>query len=68
MGMGAMGPLLLERHGAIDNLTMSQLDWFQRHHNEVVVVQHKQRGRNWRWLIWDEDADVNEMKHVRDSY
>jgi len=45
-------------------------DWFQRHHNEVVVVQYKQRGRNWRWLTSDEDADVdrNETKHLRDSY
>ena len=44
-------------------------DWFQRHHYEVVV-QSKQRGRNWRWLTSDEDADVdvNEMKHLRDSY
>ena len=45
-------------------------DWFQRHHYEVVAVQHKQRGRNWRWLTSDEDADVdgNETKHVRVSY
>ena len=37
-------------------------DWFQRHHN-LVVVQHKQRGRNWLWLTSDEDADGNETKH-----
>ena len=45
-------------------------DCFNVTTTKQLVVQHKQRGRNWRWLISDEDKDVdgNETKHVRVSY